>query len=325
MKRFMSVMVISLVLLIGVSTLAFASVKWERPVTVLVGAAPGGNMDVVVRAIQPALEKELGVPVVVLNITGASGGAAAAKLITEPADGYHLLIISRTFSALPYTGQPHIDPLTTMIPIGVLAEDVSAITVRADFPADTIEEFIEYVKENPGEVRVGCSGRGGIWHMAGLIFAEKVGIELDFVFYAGSSPTIAAAIACEIQAMTISPAEVKALVDAGELKALAVMADERDALFPDVPTLKERGIDVTYGVWRGLVVRAGTPVDVVADLEKKVAAAAASEEFKTAMNTAGINIAYLDGKGFREVMEQEDVLVSQLLAELGLITTTPTR
>ena len=110
MKRFMSVMVISLVLLIGVSTLAFASVKWERPVTVLVGAAPGGNMDVVVRAIQPALEKELGVPVVVLNITGASGGAAAAKLITEPADGYHLLIISRTFSALPYTGQPHIDP-----------------------------------------------------------------------------------------------------------------------------------------------------------------------------------------------------------------------
>ncbi|NLN15921.1 MAG: tripartite tricarboxylate transporter substrate binding protein [Firmicutes bacterium] len=325
MKRFLSVLIVSLVVLMGINTLAFASVKWERPVTILVGAAPGGNMDVVVRAIQPALEKELGVSVVVLNITGASGGAAAAKLITEPADGHHMLIISRTFSALPYTGQPHIDPLTTMIPIGNLAADVSAITVRKDFPADTIEEFIEYVKENPGEVLVGCSGRGGIWHMAGLIFAGEVGIDLDFVFYAGSSPTIAAAISGEIQAMTISPAEVKALVDAGELKALAVMADERDALFPDVPTLKERGIDVTYGVWRGLVVRAGTPPEIVADLEKKVAAAAASEEFKKAMNTAGINIAYMNAKEFREVMEQEDVLVSKLLAELELITTTPSR
>lgn len=325
MKRILPIMIISLVLILGISTLVFASVTWERPVTILVGAAPGGNMDVVVRAVQPALERELGVPVVVLNITGASGGAAAAKLITEEANGYHMLIISRTFSALPYTGQPHIDPLTTMAPIGVLAEDVSAITVRADFPADTIEEFIEYVKKNPGEVQVGCSGRGGIWHMAGLIFAGEVGIDLDFVFYAGSSPTIAAAIAGEVQAMTISPAEVKALVDAGELKALAVMADERDALFPGVPTLKERGIDVTYGVWRGLVVRAGTPAEVVADLEKKVAAAAASEEFKKAMATAGINIAYMDAKGFRETMEQEDVLVSKLLAELELITSTPTR
>ncbi|MGI6038379.1 MAG: tripartite tricarboxylate transporter substrate binding protein [Limnochordia bacterium] len=326
MQRFrLGLLVCLVVLVLVMGSTVGAAVKWERPVTILVGAAAGGNMDIVARAIQPALERELGVPVLVVNITGASGGAAAVNLLNEPADGHHIIIISRTFSALPYTGQPHVDTMTVFAPLAILVEDVSAITVPVDFPADTIEEFIEYAKAHPGEINVGCSGRGGIWHMAGLLFAQEVGIDVEFVFYAGSAPTIAAANAGEIQAMTISPAEVKGLVDSGDFKVLAVMANQRDQLFPDVPTLKERGIDVTYAVWRGLAVRAETPAEIVADLEAKVAKAAASPEFLQAMETAGINVAYANAAEFRKVIEDEDVLVQEILADLDLITTRPKR
>lgn len=301
-------------------------VSFDRPVTIYIPTPPGGSFDIVARALVPPLEEELGTTVLPVNIDGGSGAVAAARLAADPADGYQMLIASRTISSLPYIGAPQVDPLADFAPVGVVVKDVAGLTVPDDAPYDSVDEFVSYVEGNPGDVRVGTSGVGSVWHAAGLLFAEAAGgLEMEYVPYPGGSDAGNAVASDEIEATTISPAESRAMVEAGRAKMLAVMSEERSPLFPDVPTLDEEGIDFEYSVWRGLVAKKGTPDEVLAALETAVKSAAASQSFKDAMSQAGVEVSYEDAEALQNHLEEEDKLVQDVFGPLGILTTQPER
>ncbi|OZM75751.1 tripartite tricarboxylate transporter substrate binding protein [Pseudonocardia sp. MH-G8] len=302
------------------------AVSFDRPVTIYIPTPAGGTFDIVARGLAPALEEELGTTVLPVNIEGGSGAVAAARLAADPANGHQMLIVSRTISTLPYTGAPQVDPLSQFAPVGVVVKDVAGLTVQADAPYDSAAEFVSYAEQHPGEVHVGTSGVGSVWHAAGLLLGQAAGgLEMEYVPYPGGRDAGNAVASGEVEATTISPAEAVAMVDADRAKMLGVMSEQRSPLFPDVPTLTEQGIDIEYAVWRGLVAKQGTPDAVLAALETAVRNAAGSQSFTDAMAQAGVEIAYEDAAALRGHLEQEDQLVQSLFGPLGILTTRPER
>lgn len=299
--------------------------EWPGPLTVYIPAAPGGGFDIAVRALQQPLSEELGADVVPTNVEGAGGSIAATGMLGLPADGTSMMIVSRSISAVPYTGSPEIDPVEDFAALGVTHQDVSALTVRADAPYQTVEDFIQFAKDNPGGVTIGHSGVGGVWHAAALMLARETGVEFSFVPYDGGSSVGAALLAGEIDAMTIGAPETRPFVEGGDATMLAVMGEERSSLYPDVPTLIEEGIDVTYTVWRGYVTSAETPDAIVTELSKRLEAAAASDANQEAMTKAGFETTWIGPEEFNKLIAEEDELIRELFEGEDFMTTVPDR
>lgn len=299
--------------------------EWPGDLAVYIPAAPGGGFDIAVRALQQPLSEELGTDVVPTNVEGAGGSIAATEMLALPADGTSMMVVSRSISAVPYTGVPEIDPVEDFAALGVTHQDVSALTVPADAPYQSVEEFIAFAEEEPGGVTIGHSGVGGVWHAAALIFARETGVEFNFVTYDGGSAVGAALLAGEIDAMTIGAPETRPFVEGGDATMLAVMGEERSTLYPDVPTLEEEGVDVTYSVWRGYVTSAETPDDVRIELSERLEASAASEANQEAMTTAGFETTWIGPDEFEELIAEEDELIRELFEGEDFMTTTPER
>lgn len=302
-----------------------AAGEWTGQVNVYIPNAPGGGFDIAVRALQQSLSDELGAGIVPTNLEGAGGAIAAQEMLDQPADGTSTMVVSRSISALPYTGTPDIDPVEDLAPLGVTHQDVAALTVPASAPYQSVEEFLDYARDNPGGVRIGHSGVGGVWHAAALLLADEAGVEFSFVPYDGGSAVGTALLAGEIDAMTIGAPETRPFVDGGEATMLAVMGEERSALYPDVPTLQEEGHDVVYAVWRGYVVNAETPEDLRAEMSTRLEAAATSEAFLTAMDEAGFETTWIGPEEFGELITEEDELIRELFEGEDFMTTQPER
>ncbi len=299
--------------------------EWVGDQTVYIPASPGGGFDIAVRALQQPLAEVLGVNVVPTNVEGAGGAIAATEMLGLPADGTSMMIVSRSISALPYTGSPEIDPVEDFSALGVTHQDVSALTVPADAPYQTVEEFIQFAKDNPGGITIGHSGVGGVWHAAAIMLERATGVEFSFVPYAGGSAVGTALLAGEIDAMTIGAPESRVFVEGGDATMLAVMGDERSALYPDVPTLKEEGVDVTYSVWRGYVTSSETPEDIRMELSKRLEEAAKSDANQEAMTKAGFETTWIGPEEFQQLIEEEDELIRELFEGEDFMTTVPDR
>ena len=154
--------------------------------------------------------------------------------------------------------------------------------VPADAPYDTIGEFIEYAKKNPGMVRITNGGTGATGHLSAMVLEKGSGAEFNHVPFDGSAPAVTAILGGHAEAASVQPPEVLAQVKAGKLKVLAIMANDRLDSLPDVPTFKEEGYDFgEIGVWRGVVVPKDTPDDEVGILAEAFSKAAEEEEFES--------------------------------------------
>lgn len=233
----------------------------QREVTIVVPFNAGGASDMTARIIAKGMEKELGKPVMVANKSGGSGGVGMSFVAGSAPEGYTMSYIpvelvmhkalklsDLTPETFDYVGQ------TTLVP--------AAVTVPADAPYNNIKDFIAYAKANPGKVRVGNSGTGSIWHIAASAIEQKADVDFNHIPFDGAAPAVTALMGKHIEAVTVNSGEVKSGVDAGKLKILAVLTDERDPAFPDVPTLKESGIDISLSGWGGFAVPKGTPANV---------------------------------------------------------------
>jgi tripartite-type tricarboxylate transporter receptor subunit TctC len=291
----------------------------EKPVTIIVPYAAGGGTDLTARALAKEVEKHLGQSVAVVNKPGGTGSVGMTEGATAKPDGYTTTMVTVELTTTPHLG---LTPLTykDFRPVMQANFDSAAITVNADAPWNTIEEFIEYAKANPGKIRVGNSGPGGIWHLASAAFEKGTGVQFNHVPYDGAAPAITALLGSHIEAVSVSPAEVKAHVDAGKLKTLAVMSEERAAALPDVPTLNELGITgvISVGPWRGIAVPKDTPDDIVKVLEDAFQKGAKEPGFTDFMNKSGLGIVIKDGQGFLKVMEEGHNSFGELIPALGL-------
>jgi len=289
----------------------------EKPVTLVVPYAAGGGTDATARALAKAAEEFLGQPIGVVNKTGGNAIVGMSEVASAKPDGYTLLFNTSEIVILPHQGM---SPITyeDFAQIAQINFDPSALTVPADAPYNTLEEFLAYAKENPGKIRVGGSGTGGIWHLGSASIEKVTGVKLNYVPYDGGAPAKTALLGGHIEAVTISPAEVLTQVKAGELKTLAVLATDRSDSMPDVPTFNEAGYDVAVGVWRGIDAPAGTPAEVIEKLQEAFLKAAKEQEFITFMENNGLGIVLKGSEDYHKMVKKDNDFYKELLGELGL-------
>lgn len=251
-----------------------------KQITLIIQANPGGLSDTNARAIAQLVQESLGVPVVCTNKPGASGAVAMSFLQASKADGFtigYVPVELTMVQSMGYATDIYPDAFDLLSGCNI---QPAAITVRADSGWETIEDVVNYAKENPGELKVGTSGTGSIWHIAGDAFAQAAGIDANMVPFDGASPAVAALLGKHVDLVPVSESEVASGIASGELKMLAVCSAERSAFNPDVPTLQELGFDVDVTAWGGFAVPKGTPSEVLEILYKAFGDAVASDSFK---------------------------------------------
>jgi len=305
--------VASVALLAGAHAAEFPT----KQIELIVPYAAGGGTDLVARAFADAANRHMPQAIGVVNKTGGGGAVGLSEIMAARPDGYKIGMGTVEITTLPHMGVARfgVDDFTA---VARLNAEPSAITVNADSPWKTVEEFLEHAKANPGKVRIGNSGTGAIWHLAAEALAKKAGLKFNHVPYDGANPAVTALLGNHIEAVTVSPAEVSSHVAAGKLRILAVMADQRAKTFPDVPTLKEKGHDVQVATWRGIVVPKKTPENVVQTLRAVSKRAADEPSFRDQLAKMNLTHAYADGPEFKAAMEKDFTFFKTLMTEIGL-------
>lgn len=289
----------------------------NKQVSLIVPYSAGGASDTVARIYASELEQSLGTSIVVSNVTGASGAIGLEQVRNSNPDGYtiaYMPVESTMLKALGFTDLSTDDFRF----IGRAMTIPAAVTVRADAPWDTFEDFVNYAKEHPGEIQVGNSGTGSIWHIAAASIEKECGVQFTHVPFDGAAPAVAALLGGNIQAVTVSPSEVKNNVDSGDFKVLCVLGESRSSVVPDVPTAQELGIDITIQGWGGFAVPKDTPQAVIDILEKASETAINSDSVKKTLADRGYEYAYLSGSDMDQKASEELAYYSELIPELGI-------
>lgn len=289
----------------------------SKPITVICPWAPGGGTDVLLRALAKEAEKFLGQTVTVVNQTGGAGAIGHNAIRAAKPDGYTVGMITFELNSLPPQGLIPFD-YKAFDPLMRVNADPAALTVKKDAPYNTVKEFVEYAKAHPGEITIGNSAPGSVWHIAAGLVADKTGIQVKHVPFDGAAPAVTALVGGHLKAVAVSIPEVRAQVQAGNLKVLGVMDSKRDEIFPNVPTFKEQGVDVQFHTWRGLGVPKGVPADVKAKLADSFKKAMETPEFQDFLKKTSLNPAYLGADDFGKFLAQNYADVSAVMKSIGL-------
>ena len=288
-----------------------------RPVELVVPSSAGGGTDIVARAFADVARKYFPQPIIVLNRPGASGAIGMGEVLNARPDGYKIGMLIVELSILQLINQVRYGTDDFRL-VARLNGDPAALLVPAGAPWNTVGDFLAEARRRPGQVTVGNSGVGSIWHLGAAALEEKTGAEFLHVPYQGSAPGLLALIGGHVESMVVSPGEATAHVQGGKLKILAVMADRREGGFPDAPTLKEQGIDLSLGNWRALAMPKATPqpvVDAVVELTRKVAADPA---FREAIGRSNLSFTYAEAPEFEAALRDEREFFRQVTRNLTL-------
>lgn len=292
----------------------------DRPLVLIVPWAAGGGTDAVARIIGTLLEKELGQPVSVVNRTGGGGAVGHTAGATARPDGYTLTMATVEITMMHWMGLAKVAP-ADFEPVALVNFDPAGVSVRADAPWKTIDELNAHVRANPGRLKASGTGRGGIWDVARAGWLRAMGLPetaMPWVPSQGAAPALQEVVAGGIDVCTCSLPEAASLIEAGKVRPLAIMADRRDPRFPDVPTLKEKGIDWVIGAWRGITVPKGTSPEIVARLEQGIEKVVRSKAFADFMSNRGFGILHKGAREFGAFMADSDAQMGRLMKEVGL-------
>lgn len=286
-------------------------------VEMIVPWAEGGGTDRTARMLADLVEDELGTSTFVTNQTGGSGSVGFNAIATADPDGHTVGVLTVEICTIEHLGVAEVthEDVESVIQYNF---DPAALTVHEDAPYATLDEFIDYADDNPGEITVSNSGIGAIWHLAGAEFERAVDVELDHVGYDGAAPATEAVLGGEVEATTSSAAEVAPQVQDGPLEMLAFFGEERHPLFEDVPTLQEEGIDVATGAWRGIGGPEGLDETARGELETAFENVYESDDFEEFMDENGFGMVHRDADEFEEFMEEEYERFGELIDDLGL-------
>ncbi len=276
-----------LLLAAAVAALAFPAAAQDdypnQAITMVVPFSAGGPTDTVTRLIAEPMSEALGQQIVVQNVTGAGGTLAAGQVANAEPDGYTVLIHHIGMSTAPslYADLPY-DPLEDFEMVGLVTEVPMTIVARKDFPAETLQELIDYLKAHPGEVTLANAGIGAASQLCGLLFQEATGTEVTEVPYQGTGPALTDLVGGQVDIMCDQTTNTTGQIKGGEVKAYAVTSPERLDSLPDLPTTAEAGLeDFDLSIWHGLYVPAETPEPVVQKLTSALQAALQDENVAT--------------------------------------------
>jgi tripartite-type tricarboxylate transporter receptor subunit TctC len=241
------------------------------PVTFVVGYAAGGSTDINARELAQVMTPVIGTQIVIDNKGGAAGSIGLRAVAAAKPDGQTLFVAVGTNVIInPHVQKGMIDPIATLAPVCQITSYQYVLVVGNSVPAKNAAELVAMARKDPEKLTYSSSGVGGNNHLAGALFADAAGVKLTHVPYKGTGPAVADVISGQITMNFSSLPPAVSQIKGGNLKALAVTGDKRVKSLPDVPTLKEQGIDVVVTSWQGLFAPAKTPGDVL----DKIAAAA---------------------------------------------------
>jgi len=287
----------------------------SRAVTIIVPYSPGST-DTLARTLSEGLSEELGTPVVVETRPGAGGTVGGAYVANADPDGHTLLFAVSSVQ----TVAPHQRDLPygfeDLKPVARVAVGPNVLAARADAPFKTMEEMLEYAKANPGKVSYGSAGTGGATHIAAEAIAKAADIEMFHIPFGGVTPAIAATVAGDVDVVLGFASAILPQGEAGKLVPLAQLSEERAQLAPDLPTLKEAGVDLALPPNVGIWAPAGTPDDVVETISAAVAKAVQRENFVKFGKTTLTEIDYADSLTFTEVLLAENSYFEWLLPQI---------
>jgi tripartite-type tricarboxylate transporter receptor subunit TctC len=300
--------------------LAHAQGYPSRPVTLIVPNPPGGLVDTSARLLGDSLAKALGQPVVIDNRGGASGNVAYGLVARAPADGYTLLT---SYSAY-HVGNPWLSnklPWSDkdFTPIALITVATNVIAVHPSVPANNLQEFIAYVKKNPGKLSYASQGNGSVSHIGTEMFKTQTGTSMVHIPYKGSGDAIRDVLSGQVQVFMTTPPSVMQHVQSGRLKAFAVTGKGRHPGLPNVPTTAEAGLKgFELESWVAIFAPTGTPPDVVQKLTAGIKQALDAPEAKTRADSAGIELRYLPPAQLGEMVKRETEFWGRTIKAQGI-------
>ncbi len=307
---------------LAVPALVFGQAAYPtKPIQVFVGMAPGGSMDVLVRGLAQEAKKYLGQEVVVVNKPGSAGALAAAQVANAKPDGYTIgASPSSTFTVTPFIQDLRIDLVkeSTMI-LSISRFDV-VVFVKPDSPIKTLKDFFAYARKNPGKATYGTPGVGTKAHLAFGAIAAQEGVKINHVPFPGDVPTATAVLGGHIMLGATSPVGPLSHLQAGTLRMITVIGDERMELFPKVPTSVELGYPYPLPVVHFLHGPKGLPKPIVAKLEDAFEKASQTPVYKDlAARNLLISKKHMTGNELAKFLFDERAKTGELIQKYGLV------
>jgi tripartite-type tricarboxylate transporter receptor subunit TctC len=279
----------------------------NKPIRIVIPAAPGGNPDVLARLLGQKLQPLLGVPMVMDNQPGAGGISAAINIAKSPPDGY-VIFFGDSGIVIGVAVNPSLpfNPLKDVTLITALAGLPTVLISPPSLPASTLAEFISLAKARPGQLNYGSAGVGSIHHLTMAVFQMETGVSMVHVPYKGGSPMVAAVMAGEVQAGFSGIPNVMQAFKAGKLKVFGISTLHRSKSLPDVPTLDEQGVKgFDVATMLGVQAPAGVPRDIVARLQSAIARALREPDIAERMVSLGMELAENGTENYVQYVKNE--------------------
>lgn len=316
-----SVMCLLVLLVAFGASNALAAGKYpEKPINIIIHAGAGGGSDIFARTMASAIEKEriLPVPVVVENKPGGSGGIAFAYVAGKKKDPYYLVTAVTSFLTTPLMGLTPVG-LKDFTPVANFAFDEYMLMVNTKSKFKTAKEAIDFAKANPKKVTVGGTQLGSSDSICTYLIEKAAGVQLNYVVFNGGGEVNAALLGGHIDMAVANPGEALELFKSGKVRILGVFQEKRLAGAPDIPTLKEQGINAVYVQNRGLCAPAGIPADALKTLEEAFLKYTKTETFKKYCKDNMLSEAYMDSAAFGKFLEEWNGKYAVILKDMNLI------
>jgi tripartite-type tricarboxylate transporter receptor subunit TctC len=292
-----------------------------KAITLVVTFPPGGGADTIARPLASVAQPHLGQPMVVLNKPGGAGAVGTQHVANAKPDGYTLLYSLNALTELPQIdellGRPPAFKREQFIPIGQVAVSPFAIMVNSETRWKTFQEFVAEATQKPDDLQYASAGVYSTTHIMWERILQATGMRLRHFPTTGGGPIMMAILGKNVDiSHCVVPVVCAPQVEAGKIRLLAVTSEERHPAFPEVPTLRELGYDVTHAIWHAVLVPAGTAPAVVATLRRGLQAMVNDEGFKAALQKLGERPQYLDSEALERFLAQDYQKVGAVLRQI---------
>jgi tripartite-type tricarboxylate transporter receptor subunit TctC len=294
----------------------------SRPIRLVVPLVPGGNLDIVARAVAQRLGEGLGQQIIVENRPGASSLVGTQYVGKAAPDGYTLLAIANTFTSVPAViANPGYDPVKDFTGVTMTCKVAQVLVINPSLPVKSIKDLVALAKARPGELSYASSGNGSTGHFAAELFNQKAGLKMLHVPYKGNAQALVDIIAGQVMMMYDQVSTSSPLVRAGKLRALAVTSSTRSSLFPDLPTIDEAGVKGYEAItFNGLLAPAGTPREILSRLQGEIAKIVAVPALRNNFLERGVELTASTSPDEFTIYIRNEVLANAKLARNAGIT-----
>jgi tripartite-type tricarboxylate transporter receptor subunit TctC len=327
-KRFASIMGLALIAILAFTgcakpaettpatgeTPAAEAFKFDRKIELVCPWGAGGGADTTLRAFASALEKEVGVPVVVNNVEGGGGVQGSEYTYKQPADGYTYMIGTQSLILVNIQKLMSFDYVEEFVPVTRLVHDTNILVASSKAPYKNFKELIEYIKANPGKVKVGVLTITGVDAFMVKQTFELAGVDVPMIAFNNGAELNAAIIGGHIDLSVAGPAESKGLIESGDMIGIVAAAESRLSMLPDVETTTEQGIESLLGPMRGILAKKGTPEEAIKAFEAAAEKAVASTEFQdwAKANSLDQRPGYANAADFQAIWTEQNTVLTEL-------------